>query len=144
MGELLKSIPEATHYFIGLLFIWILLALLCSFIADGVSRLFRLRAYTLFMGISNLLGENLTTKFYSHPLIRGFAGMGEMGNPSYIKPRIFVWVLFDLVAPEWVTHPNDADKIREEVGRHSNPIVNNCFLFFSVKLWVMLGVCNLK
>jgi hypothetical protein len=94
--------------------------------------MFRLRARTLQEGILNLLGENLTREFYSHPLIKGFARTerNALDRPSYIQPRIFVWVLFDLVSPEWVSHPNNVDEFREAVERFAEPTLRHLFLVF--------------
>lgn len=99
MGDFLKSLPEATSSFLGLLFFLMLLALMCSLITEYVSHARRLRAKTLEKGIKNLLGEELTIRFYSHPYIKGFA-LAEpraLDKPAYIPSRIFAWVLLDII-----------------------------------------------
>jgi hypothetical protein len=89
---------------IGLMFVYSLLSLLCSTINEQIIvRLLALRARTLEDGIKTMLktiphdpkAQNLTQKFYEHPLIQSLA-MG-IKKPSYISTRAFTLVLKDVL-----------------------------------------------
>ncbi len=89
---------------IGLVFVYSLLSLLCSTINEQIIvRFFALRANTLEDGIKTILTtiphdprvQNLTQKFYEHPLIQSLA-MG-VRKPSYIPARTFTLVLKDIL-----------------------------------------------
>jgi hypothetical protein len=78
---------------LGLIFIYFLLSLMCSALAETFSRFFALRANNLQTGIKAILQENegLVQAFNDHPLIKGISHRGfadhllrRQGGPSYI------------------------------------------------------------
>lgn len=106
---------------IGLIFIYILLALVCSVVNEMIAGVFDSRMRNLGRGIHNLLGETpLSTwqqlkiigndeakskladkshveKFYNHPLIKTLYEDGT--RPSYIPSKTFARALIDMFAP---------------------------------------------
>jgi hypothetical protein len=106
---------------IGLVFLYVLLALVCSTINESIATAVGLRARLLHKGILNLLsassattdaGVDIATKFYSHPLVQGLIRPGRKPDPidprkkakpwrkppypSYLPSRTFVAALTDL------------------------------------------------
>lgn len=117
----------ALEVVIGLAFVYFVLALICSAVAETISSLQRQRAKMLVEGIENLFsGSNSITKegrdlaklFWSHPLVQALirprAGRPSRGKrktgghanvsqadgkgPAYIPARTFVSTLIDLGA----------------------------------------------
>ncbi|MFQ6071032.1 MAG: hypothetical protein ACE5LC_10995 [Candidatus Aminicenantales bacterium] len=88
--------------FLGIVFLYLLLSLICSALNEFIARILSTRAKYLEAGIRTLLddpaGKGLAEKFYAHPLIRGLAPSGK--KPSYIPSRIFALVMMDIVVPE--------------------------------------------
>ena len=107
---------------ISLVFVYCLLSLICTAVAEFISRIFAMRSKNLAKGIRNLLNEpgaeDIAEKIYKHPLISGLAREGAIdkslnwlakklkidnkmhwGLPSHIPPRLFVIALLDVVAP---------------------------------------------
>src|SRR5712692_4126768 len=71
---------------IGVSFVYLLLALICTTVNEWIAGAFGLRARTLEAGIRQLLGRE-TAGFYEHPLIKGLSPPGK--RPSYIPAHIF-------------------------------------------------------
>ena len=105
---------------IGLVFVYFLLAMVCTALNEVVESILKRRAKTLERGIREILGgrgdltpvkKTLVEAFYNHPLVGNlFEGKyvakegGAMnmfgGNlPSYIPSRNFALTLMDLVLP---------------------------------------------
>ncbi|MBI3483807.1 MAG: hypothetical protein HY012_01460, partial [Acidobacteria bacterium] len=82
---------------IGLVFVYLLLAVFCTAITEAISRRMKLRAVILKEGIDRLLGgiPGASQAIYSHPLIATLARKDE--KPSYIAPRAFAVALMDFV-----------------------------------------------
>jgi hypothetical protein len=83
---------------IGLTFVYLTLALLCTALNEWWSRKRGLRGKFLCEGIHSLLGagpagNDLTRAFYSKHLIKSITGSD--GHPSYISPRMFAQALVD-------------------------------------------------
>jgi len=83
---------------IGLTFIYLILALLCTAVNEWWSKQRSLRAKFLKEGIQRLLaagpdGSRLTQDLYQHPLIKSLARDGE--HPSYVSPQVFALALVD-------------------------------------------------
>ncbi len=98
---------------IGLIFTYLLLALVCTAINELIAGLVGRRAVNLRSGIRRLLDQSdvvdqnlreFSIAFYGHPLLKG---LSENGLPSYIPPRTFALVLLDLLAP---AEPNSRPK----------------------------------
>lgn len=91
---------------IGLVFIFLLLAIICTTTNEWISGIFDLRAKTLEKAISQLLddqknasGKTFLAEFYSHPLIAGMMAPGKdssPGHPSYLSSRTFATTVMDL------------------------------------------------
>ncbi|HLE37777.1 MAG TPA: hypothetical protein VI699_11610 [Candidatus Acidoferrales bacterium] len=86
---------------LGLVFVYLLLALLCTTVNEGIAGALKRRSKTLEVGIRGLLDGpgttgGMTAQFYGHPLVRALAEEGK--RPSYIPARTFAQVLTDLVA----------------------------------------------
>ena len=107
---------------IGLIFLYVLLALVCTTINESISTMIGLRARFLQLGILNLLSASGTTteagiettkRFYGHPLVQGLVRPGRGPDPSldptdsgrwwrkppypsYLPSRTFVAALTDM------------------------------------------------
>ncbi len=86
---------------IGLVFVYLSLALICTALNEWWAGIHKSRARTLQEGIRRLLHanadpSNLADKLYAHPLIRS-ASRGPGEHPSYIAPATFALTLMDLV-----------------------------------------------
>ncbi len=105
---------------IGLVFVYLLLAVFCTAITEAISRRMKLRAVILREGIENLLAgmPGGAQKIYGHPLIANLARKGEM--PSYIAPRTFAVALMDLVGqgqpPSMTSHERFCAAISSAAG----------------------------
>jgi hypothetical protein len=111
----------ALEVVIGLAFVYFVLALVCSAVAETISSLQRRRAKMLVEGIENLLsgsttitkeGRALAKDFWSHPLVEALIrprggrpskrhanrSQADGKGPAYIPARTFVSALIDLGA----------------------------------------------
>lgn len=79
---------------IGMIFVYILMSLLCSALAEFIESLAKRRAKDLEKGIARLLGsQKLTRDFFNHPVIKP---MFEGRKPSYIPARTFSLALWNM------------------------------------------------
>ena len=83
---------------IGLVFVYLLLSMVCSALQEWIATLFKLRAKTLFKGITEMLCDdaNLRDEIYRHPLVNGLSRKSRLdkllrrtARPSYITPQTF-------------------------------------------------------
>lgn len=92
---------------IGIIFVYLLLAVVCTTINEWIAGITSVRAKTLEKGIAQLLdkqpgsgnGKTFLDDFYDHPLISGMVTPGKSrsdGHPSYLPSRTFATVLMDL------------------------------------------------
>jgi len=88
---------------IGLLFVYLLLSLLCSAVAEYIEAKFNNRAKYLKEGITLLLndtaggGVDLAAQLYAHGLVRPFYRDGTK-LPSYIPARTFALALWNIAS----------------------------------------------
>jgi hypothetical protein len=92
---------------IGLAFIYLILALVCTTVTEWISGILNTRSRLLEKGIRQLLDAQpaanndstgtFLSKFYSHPVITGMM-KGER-HPSYVAARNFSATIMDLVTP---------------------------------------------
>jgi hypothetical protein len=87
---------------IGLLFVYLLLAIFCTTVNEWIAGIFSTRAKFLKKGITQLLedpngAKDLISRFYKHPVIAPM--MDGQNHPSYIAARSFARALMDLVTP---------------------------------------------
>jgi hypothetical protein len=106
---------------IGLSFIYLLLALVCSTLNETIAGIINSRGKTLAKGIASLLQDpELERKFFAHPLIRGIGPAENNRLPSYISSSKFSLTLMDiLTGPNAVT--NDAGALRVGVEILKSP-----------------------
>jgi hypothetical protein len=105
---------------LGLIFVYLLLALICTTASELLAGLLNRRSRNLFTGIRGLLedeavrlknpqdphdpkGKGLVDLFYTHPLIKSLHGRRMWGEgkskPSYIPSRTFALALLDIIGP---------------------------------------------
>ncbi len=86
---------------IGLSFVYLLLALVCTTLNETLAGITGRRADVLLKGISCLIGDDptLQTKFLAHPLIRSLAP-NKSGTPSYLPASKFALALMDILTGE--------------------------------------------
>jgi hypothetical protein len=84
---------------IGMAFVYLLLALMCTTANEWIAGMFKTRSKLLQEGIRQLLGSepSLLESFYRHPLVHGM--MRGAQPPSYIPARTFASAVMDLVSP---------------------------------------------
>jgi len=83
---------------IGIIFVWIILAVITSQIQEWVSSIFVWRANMLEATILQMLGDpDLTQKLYSHPLIQGLYSNNGKRKPAGIPEDKFALVLFEQI-----------------------------------------------
>jgi hypothetical protein len=91
---------------IGVVFIYLLLAIVCTAVNEWIARVFQTRGVLLKQGIQQLLAPpdgavggdaDIVARFYSHPLVRAL--MGDDKHPSYMPARTFAKVVMDLATP---------------------------------------------
>ncbi len=83
---------------IGLVFVYLLLALLCTTLNELVATVFKRRPHFLEKGLAQLLGKNLANDLYAHPLVKSLAVDGK--RPSYIPKETFSIALRHVLAGE--------------------------------------------
>ena len=100
---------------IGISFVYLLMALVCSTVNESIAGVINSRGKTLEKGILSLLHDpDLKKKFYDHPLIQGIQQDENGRLPSYIASNKFALALMDIL-----TGPNasaaNADALCEGV-----------------------------
>jgi hypothetical protein len=91
---------------LGLIFVYLVLALVCSALNETISSVFSWRASFLREGVANLLdpdnpsnGQELVKKLYAHPvlnaLIRPVSRKEKVRYPAYLPARVFASALLD-------------------------------------------------
>lgn len=112
--------------FLGLAFVYLLLAVICSALSEWIARIFAMRSKNLEAGIRNLLEDpELVEKVYQHPLLKSFYRQGwfdkfrkRRGGPSYIPSRTFALALLDIAAPpDPKARPKDFEGVRHAVAK---------------------------
>ena len=94
---------------IGLIFVYLLLAIICTNVNEWISGVFNLRASNLAAAIKQLLdgqpgkadalqnADWFVQQFYAHPLIVGLCEPGKPNtHPAYISGRAFAVVVMDI------------------------------------------------
>lgn len=99
---------------VGLIFVYLLLAIICTSLNEWIAGILSLRAKTLELGIRQLLDQQpkpagpgepatastnkdwLIAEFYKHPLVTGMKKGSE--HPSYIPARTFATSLMDIIS----------------------------------------------
>ncbi|MGB8064459.1 MAG: hypothetical protein WCF26_21400 [Candidatus Sulfotelmatobacter sp.] len=92
---------------IGIVFVYLLLAVMCTTINEWIAGITSVRAKTLAKGIQQLLDQqkgsdstrSFLEDFYAHPLISGMLTPGKTdadAHPSYLPSRTFATTVMDL------------------------------------------------
>src|SRR6185436_11579338 len=106
---------------IGIIFVWIILAVITSQIQEWVTSIFVWRANMLEATILQMLGDpDLTKKLYSHPLIQGLYSNNGKRKPAGIPEDKFALVLFEQImnADETAAEVKDTfDKLKQNVAK---------------------------
>jgi hypothetical protein len=93
---------------IGIIFVYLLLAIICTTINEWIAGVFGIRSTNLAKAITQLLDAQKGTdptqtflqEFYAHPLITGMMAPGknpDAAHPSYLPSRTFATTIIDLV-----------------------------------------------
>jgi hypothetical protein len=93
---------------IGIIFVYLLLAIICTTINEWIAGIFGIRSKNLSKAISQLLDAQKGTdptqtflqEFYAHPLITGMMAPGkspDAGHPAYLPSRTFATAVIDVV-----------------------------------------------
>lgn len=96
------SISTIVQVAIGIMFIWVALAMITSQTQEWIASILRTRSKMLEGAITNLFynNEELKQKFYEHPLIHGLHTSNGTRKPAGIPEDKFALVLFDMVMAE--------------------------------------------
>jgi hypothetical protein len=113
MGLLNSTVLE---WAIGIVFVYLLLAIICTTINEWVAGITRIRSATLSKAIKQLLDdqpgsspagtsatETFLQQFYAHPLMAGMMKPGKPladGHPAYLQARTFATVVMDLATTD--------------------------------------------
>ncbi|HTV64396.1 MAG TPA: hypothetical protein VMD98_02270 [Bryocella sp.] len=97
---------------IGLIFVYLLLAIICTNLNEWIAGLFNTRSRTLETAIRQLLDEQagkpdalqdtnwFLRQFYRHPLIAGMCEPGKRKTPpAYLASRAFAIAVMDIATP---------------------------------------------
>ena len=99
---------------IGMSFVYLLMALVCSTVNEAIAGAINSRGKTLEKGILSLLHDPaLKAKFYAHPLIQGIQDENNR-LPSYIASNKFALALMDILTGPAAA--NDPDALRKGVA----------------------------
>ena len=106
---------------IGLSFMYLLLAMICTTVNEMIAGWWKTRAVFLDEGILRLLGDpKLKTELYQHPLIASLAREASSLCPSYIPAEQFATALMDILpGPNAVA--TDVAALRAELQRAGTP-----------------------
>ncbi len=96
---------------IGLIFVYLLLAVICTTVNEWIAGILKRRSTTLQgairqmldaqAGQSNLGDANwFLQQFYAHPLISGLTQPGTKLHPAYISARTFATAVMDIATPQ--------------------------------------------
>jgi hypothetical protein len=104
---------EALEIGIGMILVYLLLALVVTVVVEWIARILAMRSKTLRQGIESLLDGELAAELYKHPLISGYARKSRTPNPfnrepadvkasgsgmpSYIPSHLFALALLDVL-----------------------------------------------
>jgi hypothetical protein len=88
---------------VGLVFVYLLLAIICTTINEWVASGLGIRSKNLAIAIKQMLDEqkgsdptlSFLQQFYSHPLVSGMKGPGN-SQPSYLPSRTFAAAVIDI------------------------------------------------
>jgi hypothetical protein len=92
------NVNVAIQIVVGLVFVWITLAMFTSQIQEWISSILNWRATMLENAIGNILGNpDLQKQFYEHPLVKGLYTNSGKRKPGGIPNDKFALVLYEMV-----------------------------------------------
>ena len=108
---------------IGIIFVWISLAVITSQVQEWVASIFAWRASFLEDAVEQMLGNpEVKNKVYSHPLIQGLYSNNGKRKPAGIPQDKFALVLFEEVINSGITvadAKNTFDNLKKSVAAQS-------------------------
>jgi len=105
---------------IGLSFVYLLMALICTTINEALAGILNSRGKTLAKGITELLQDPaLTQLVYNHPLVRGVQQGKDARIPSYMASNRFALALMDVLTGRAAA--NDPVALRRGINALTNP-----------------------
>ena len=127
---------------IGMIFVWIILAMITSQVQDWIASMLSWRASMLEDTIGNMLGDpKLKEKIYNHPLIKGLYTNNGKRKPGGIPEDKFALVLFEQVIDSGITVgdvKNDFEKLKKNVEALKASEGNNGLKNFATSLDTLL------
>jgi hypothetical protein len=114
---------------IGLSFIYLLLALICTSVNEMLAGVTNKRGKYLELGITRLLNDDVELKdaIYKHPLVRGITKDAASKLPAYISPKRFAAALLDHITGA------DGSRAKPEDVRQAIDNLNNSELRKSLR-----------
>jgi len=118
---------------IGIIFVWVILAVITSQVQEWVASIFSWRATFLEDAVKQMLGNpEVKNKVYSHPLIQGLYTNDGKRKPAGIPQDKFALVLFEEVINSGITvadAKNTFDNLKKSVAAlkakgEGNPMTN--------------------
>jgi hypothetical protein len=104
---------------IGLVFVYLLLALICTTVNEIIATLTKRRPFFLDKGVSQMLGtKELKREVYKHPLVRSLADSDKV-CPSYIPAENFALALRDVLTGDGKS-PNDMQALKSNFVTKGN------------------------
>ncbi len=104
---------------VGMIFVWVILAVITSQIQDWIASILTWRASFLEATITQMLDDpNLKDEIYNHPLIQGLYTNGGKRKPAGIPEDKFALVLFEHVMNSGVSADevkNDFERLKEGI-----------------------------
>ena len=92
------NINSVIQVAVGLIFVWVSLALITSQVQEWIASILNWRASMLENAIGNILGNpELRKQFYEHPLVKGLHTNSGKRKPSGIPNDKFAMVLYEMV-----------------------------------------------
>ena len=99
---------------IGMIFVYLLMSLLCSALAEFFESLAKFRAKDLERGIGQLLGNpQITAAFFNNPLVKP---LFEERKPSYIPARTFSLALWNMATAAAEGSPTAVAGVTKDLG----------------------------
>ncbi len=100
---------------IAIIFVYLLMALVCSTVNEIIAGVVNSRGKTLEKGILSMLHDpNLKAEFYAHPLIQGITQDENDRLPSYIASNKFALAMMDILTGPHAA-ANDSNALCEGV-----------------------------
>src|SRR5438270_5685029 len=99
---------------IGVIFVYLLMSLLCSALAEFIESLFKFRARDLEKGITKLLGNpEMAQAFFDQPMVKT---MFQGRRPSYVPARTFSLALWNMATAAAEGTPSTIAGVTKDMG----------------------------